>query len=59
MLGSFIIYLKGMRLVMFQLSSFYCKRNSPGFVFVGFTGVDPCPGLVMLKWKAQHQPCPF
>ena len=25
MLGSLILYFKGMRLVMFQLSGFYCK----------------------------------
>ena len=26
MLGSLILYLKGMRIMMFQLSGFYCKR---------------------------------
>ena len=27
MLGSLILYLKGMRIVMFQLSGFYCKGS--------------------------------
>ena len=27
MLGSLILYLKGMRTIMFQLSSFYCKPS--------------------------------
>ena len=27
MLGSLILYLKGMRIMMFQLSGFYCKKN--------------------------------
>ena len=26
MLGSLILYLKGMRIMMFQLSGFYCRR---------------------------------
>ena len=26
MLGSLILYLKGMRIMMFQLSGFYCMR---------------------------------
>ena len=31
MLGSLILYLKGMRIMMFQLSGFYCRvyRKSP------------------------------
>ena len=28
MLGSLILYLKGMRICMFQLSGFYCNENS-------------------------------
>ena len=31
MLGSLILYLKGMRIMMFQLSGFYCKRNMTHF----------------------------
>ena len=30
MLGSLILYLKGMRIMMFQLSGFYCKRSYQG-----------------------------
>ena len=29
MLGSLILYLKGMRTIMFQLSGFYCTRPKP------------------------------
>ena len=29
MLGSLILYLKGMRITMFQLSGFYCKSMAP------------------------------
>ena len=29
MLGSPILYLKGMRIMMFQLSGFYCKDSFP------------------------------
>ena len=29
MLGSLILYLKGMRTTMFQLSGFYCKPKQP------------------------------
>ena len=32
MLGSLILYLKGMRIMMFQLSGFYCK-GSPSTVY--------------------------
>ena len=32
MLGSLILYLKGMRIMMFQLSGFYCTRlDGSGF----------------------------
>ena len=31
MLGSLILYLKGMRIVMFQLSGFYCRGLGFGF----------------------------
>ena len=31
MLGSLILYLKGMRTIMFQLSGFYCKPKVPNF----------------------------
>ena len=34
MLGSLILYLKGMRIMMFQLSGFYC-RVFKGFSFFG------------------------
>ena len=34
-LGSLILYLKGMRLMMFQLSGFYCKGIYKG----SFTGI--------------------
>ena len=34
MLGSPILYLKGMRILMFQLSGFYCK----GLGFIGYMG---------------------
>ena len=29
MLGSLLLYLKGMRIVMFQLSGFYCRQEQP------------------------------
>ena len=29
-LGSLILYLKGMRIMMFQLSGFYCRASSLG-----------------------------
>ena len=33
MLGSLILYLKGMRIMMFQLSGFYCiSKGSPTFL---------------------------
>ena len=35
MLGSLILYLKGMRIMMFQLSGFYCK----GIYKETFTGI--------------------
>ena len=40
MLGSLILYLKGMRIMMFQLSGFYCK----GFKGVRRSRVD-CLGF--------------
>ena len=46
MLGSLILYLNGMRIMMFQLSGFYCNcRNHLG------TPEEPC-GLL----KAHFQP---
>ena len=45
MLGSLILYLKGMRIMMFQLSGFYCKplmRRSP-FRGVGGAAGGSCP----------------
>ena len=35
-LGSLILYLKGMRIMMFQLSGFYYKVSSLGFGVVDF-----------------------
>ena len=32
MLGSLILYLKGMRIMMFQLSGFYCMISCDGLV---------------------------
>ena len=31
MLGSLILYIKGMRILMFQLSGFYCRARGLGF----------------------------
>ena len=31
MLGSLIVYLKGMRIMMFQLSGYYCRRVLEGY----------------------------
>ena len=43
MLGSLILYLKGMRICMFQLSGFYCKvfrfYGVQGLRFKGFKGL--------------------
>ena len=36
-LGSLILYLKGMRIMMFQLSGFYCKGSETAFCLIGFT----------------------
>ena len=36
MLGSLILYLKGMRIIMFQLSGFYCRGS--GFKGLGCRG---------------------
>ena len=37
MLGSLILYLKGMRIMMFQLSGFYCRFSKVGaFGVYGF-----------------------
>ena len=30
MLGSLIVYFKGMRIMMFQLSGYYCRAEGPG-----------------------------
>ena len=38
MLGSLIIYLKGMRRMMFQLSGFYYKTKNMGLEGLGFIG---------------------
>ena len=35
MLGSPILYLKAMRILMFQLSGFYCRMISLGVLLVG------------------------
>ena len=32
MLGSLILYLKGMRIMMFQLSGYYCKLLKPSLM---------------------------
>ena len=50
MLGSLILYLKGMRIMMFQLSGFYCiaspslkapsARNPPMFLWNWHVGCD-------------------
>ena len=40
MLGSLILYLKGMRIMMFQLSGFYCKvLGGLGLGFREFQGL--------------------
>ena len=36
MLGSLILYLKGMRTTMFQLSGFYCRRSGFRGLIGGF-----------------------
>ena len=60
MLGFPLLYFKGMRLMMFQLSSFYCSALSLGQRSFGFelqgrpTMTHPCPlnsGLTVLNPK--------
>ena len=41
MLGSLIIYLKGMRRMMFQLSGFYYTPSYCKFAFGAYTGPWP------------------
>ena len=41
MLGSLIIYLKGMRRMMFQLSGFYYMYRGADFQSMGVGGQDP------------------
>ena len=44
MLGSLILYLKGMRIMMFQLSGVYCK-GFKGLGFAGFIGFKGFKGF--------------
>ena len=49
MLGSPILYLKGMRAIMFQLSGFYCNNKE----------TLALPGLWSLRaWRAAPGACP-
>ena len=50
MLGSPILYLKAMRILMFQLSGFYCRS----FGFEGFRG--PGEGSVCVAREAPWSP---
>ena len=52
MLGSLILYLKGMRIMMFQLSGFYCRAQG----LEGLQGESCCEDL---KDKDYDRPgCP-
>ena len=61
MLGSLILYLKGMRIMMFQLSGFYCRFWSSGFetgfqgsrILGGGHGIQGCKfrvGGLVIRW---------
>ena len=56
MLGSLILYFKGRRLMMFQLSGFYCR--SVGFRGGGLSALKGCiiTVLVLLMDKILHYP---
>ena len=59
MLGSLILYLKGMRIMMFQLSGFYCRtfRMSDAIV-LGIQNVCARPGKAreLLPWRGTRLP---
>ena len=49
MLGSLILYLKGMRIMMFQLSGFYCSLRSEDAACDSLLGLLPSiPSLIAL-----------
>ena len=54
MLGSLILYLKGMRTIMFQLSAFYCTSNH--YVTFGYGGLVP---VLCMMVAAGVVPQPF
>ena len=61
MLGSLILYCKGMRILMFQLSGFYCKgstrvtrRNCQGNKASGFGGVQSVSDILTSNLKAYN-----
>ena len=57
MLGSLILYLKGMRIMMFQLSGFYCtaSRGLGGFGLFSGSGCVGFSGLSALKLSQRAQ----
>ena len=58
MLGSLILYLKGMRIMMFQLSGFYCKfKGAPKGSHVPFSAdLSPGPGPCKLGKSSDLEP---
>ena len=58
MLGSLILYLKGMRIVMFQLSGFYYTLNYGNYgIFLIMGSAGFCPSTVQQPKPQIPQPC--
>ena len=51
MLGFFIVYLNGMRIIMFQLSGFYCRRMGP------WVGLEASDAVQDLEFEMQPVLC--
>ena len=54
MLGSLIIYLKGMRRMMFQLSGFYCKPNPELASKIPVSTEARTPALALRSSRAEY-----
>ena len=57
-LGCLILYLKGMRMMMFQLSGYYYTVTTSPWCLVGNGGMDPYYSPYIIPNNCRHNPFP-